>query len=153
MTLIKHQNQKSSKHSSGKKITEFNIHKAREFLQKKQQKISEKNHKLFLKAWNDFNNIVDMLIKKYNPGRIYQWGSLLNERNFSEISDIDIAVEGIQTAKVFFALYGDAMELTDFSLDLVELEKIDPIHRRSIIKKGKLVYERKKISKRINRRN
>lgn len=32
------------------------------------------------------------------------------------------------------------MKMTDFPLDIVELEKIDPIHSTSIKKKGKLVY-------------
>ncbi len=85
-----------------------------------------------------------MIIKKYNPKRIYQWGSLLHPEQFSEISDIDIAVEGIGSAETFFKLFGEADAMTKAPLDLVELEKVEPVHRESIIRKGRLIYERKK---------
>lgn len=123
-------------------MKDFDIQKAREFVRAKQKRRIQKKHKHFEKAWQDFEIIVSMLIKKYNPKRIYQWGSLLNESHFSEISDIDIAVEGVKDAEEYFAILGDAMKLTDFPLDLVEIEKIDPIHSESIRKQGRLVYER-----------
>jgi predicted nucleotidyltransferase len=73
---------------------------------------------------------------------VYQWGSLIDGSHFSEISDIDIAVEGIRTADKYFALLGDAMVMTEFPLDIVQLEKIDPEFRKQIMIRGKLVYER-----------
>ena len=82
-----------------------------------------------------------MIKKKYVPSRIIQWGSLLNRHLFNDISDIDIAIEGIESAERFFALLKDAETLTDFSLDIVRLEKIDPVHKESIVKKGKVVYD------------
>ena len=84
-----------------------------------------------------------MITTKYNPRRIYQWGSLLNEKYFSEISDIDIAVEGIRSVEQYFQMVGEAAKLTDFPLDLVDIEKIDCVHAESIRKRGRLVYERK----------
>lgn len=83
-----------------------------------------------------------MAIKKYNPRCIYVWGSLLRPERFDENSDIDIAVEGVESAEKFFALAGDALNMVAFPLDLVELDKIAPIDRQAIITKGKLVYER-----------
>jgi len=53
-----------------------------------------------------------MLEKEYGYLRIWQWGSLLDRRRFSEISDIDIAVEGVPDTATFFELYGKAMSLT-----------------------------------------
>lgn len=85
-----------------------------------------------------------MIIKKYNPKRIWQWGSLLDQFFFSNISDIDIAVEGIKDWKTFSAMLGDAWEMTDFYLDLVTIEDVIPIYRKHIKKNGRLVYERKK---------
>ena len=32
----------------------------------------------------------------HNPRRIYQWGSLVETGHFTELSDIDIALEGIR---------------------------------------------------------
>lgn len=57
------------------------------------------------------------IIGNYNPTRIYQWGSLLKQRHFCGISDIDIAVEGIGSAERYFRMIGESAELTDFLLD------------------------------------
>lgn len=96
----------------------------------------------FERAWQDCRAIIALIIEKYHPVRLYQWGSLLDRQKFSEISDIDLAVEGLESPEQFFALYGDAETLTDFPLDLVELEHVDPLHQTSIRRKGRLVYER-----------
>lgn len=124
-------------------MVEFNIQKARAFVQQKQAKRSQKNHQLFEKAWQDFENIVRVLTQKYHLRRIYQWGSLLDEKQFSSISDIDIAVEGIQSVEQYFQMLEEVDQLTDFHLDLVDIERIDPIHAETIKKRGKLVYERR----------
>ncbi len=81
-----------------------------------------------------------MIWETYCPKAIYQWGSLLDRDRFSEISDIDIAISGHISAEVFFEMFGKAMDMTDFSLDIVELEKIHPLHARNIREKGRLVY-------------
>lgn len=52
-----------------------------------------------------------MIIEKYSPLKIMQWGSLLNRDLFTEISDIDIAVEGIASAEQYFKLLKDAESL------------------------------------------
>lgn len=96
----------------------------------------------FEQAWTDFRAILDLLIRRYHPRRILQWGSLLDRSKFTERSDIDIAVEGIPDAATFFALYGDADRLTRFSLDLVDLDKIEPEFAEVIRSKGRCVYER-----------
>ncbi len=122
---------------------EFDIQKAREFIQKKRANILREKHQRFEKAWHDFDNIVALLIKRYDLKEIYQWGSLLDRKYFSEISDIDIAVEGVKSAEQYFQMIGEAMELTDFPLDLVDIEKVDPIYAESIRKRGRLIYQRK----------
>lgn len=124
-------------------IPEQQLKQIRAFLKKKQRRQQQYRRELFEAASRDFQKIVEMLISKYHPKRIYQWGSLLNERHFNERSDIDIALEGITSPKDFFPLLGDAEELTAFPLDIVQLEKIHPIHAESIRKRGKLIYERK----------
>ena len=83
-----------------------------------------------------------MIISKYNPKKIIQWGSLLNEKKFSKISDIDIAIEGINKAGDYFKLLADAEKLTDIQLDIVQLEDIHPLHREMIEQKGKIMYYR-----------
>jgi len=39
--------------------------------------------------------------------------------------DYDIAMEGIPDAETYFRMIGEADELTDFPLDIVQIEKID----------------------------
>jgi predicted nucleotidyltransferase len=121
----------------------FDYHKARKFLGNRIEVSRRRKRWLFQKAWQDFDSILKLIIDQYNPKRVYQWGSLLSEEDFCEISDIDIAVEGIESAETFFRLFGEVMGLTDFPLDLVEIDKIDPLHADSIRLKGRLVYERK----------
>ena len=44
-------------------------------------------------AQEDAARIISAIAAQYRPLRIYQWGSLVHTERFSEISDIDIAVE------------------------------------------------------------
>jgi len=97
--------------------------------------------KRFDAATSDFGIIVQMIINRYSPKKIVQWGSLLHPEQFDENSDIDIAVEGILDAARYFALLGDAMEMTRFPLDIVQLEKIEPEFAELILLKGKIIYE------------
>lgn len=95
---------------------------------------------LFKRATKDFARMVDHIKSNYGNITIYQWGSLLNPKDFDENSDIDIAVEGIESAEVFFKLYGELIKMTDFPLDFIELDRIDILHQKSIKEKGRLVY-------------
>ncbi len=119
----------------------FDYKAAAAFLKDKAESEKERDRKLFLQAEKDAELIIEM-IKEYQPERIYQWGSLLQMDQFDINSDIDIAVEGMDSAEKFFELYGRAVAITDFSLDLVELEKINDVHRKSIRETGRLVYEK-----------
>ncbi len=122
--------------------TSNNIEAARAFQKKKRLARQEELALRHQRAVNDFQQIVDMIVNKYNPQKIYQWGSLLNKDKFSEISDIDIAVEGLSDAQSYFNMIADAEKLTSFPLDIVEMESIHDLHKNMIIRKGVLVYER-----------
>ena len=84
-----------------------------------------------------------MIIEKYQPTRLYQWGSLLDQKKFREYSDIDIAVEGITEPEDIFALLDDADRMTDFPIDIVTMESIHPLHVNHIRSKGKIIYGKK----------
>lgn len=114
----------------------------RVFLRRKELEKAKRLEKKFKQANSDFKRIVKMIVDHYSPDYIYQWGSLLDKRKFSDVSDIDIAVSGLKTADAVFRLLGEAEDMTDFPLDIVELERLDPLHRKSIKQKGRLVYER-----------
>lgn len=115
----------------------------RDFLLRKAHAVKRRNEALWRQAVKDADAIVAMLIEKFDPEAIYQWGSVLNRTHFSEISDIDIAVEGLHSAERYFAMLGEAEALTHFPLDLVEMEHIEPEYADLIRKHGKCVYQRK----------
>jgi predicted nucleotidyltransferase len=119
----------------------LDIQKVKENLEKRRAARERARMERFHLATKDFDRIVRMIIEKYRPRRIVQWGSLLHPDHFDEHSDIDIATEGILDAETWFALLGDAMELTRFPLDIVQLEKIEPEFAAQILRKGKVVYE------------
>ena len=54
-------------------MKEFDYKKARQFLEKKerdrQQSLDERYHQ----AWQDFQKIIEFIIERYNPKRIYQY--------------------------------------------------------------------------------
>jgi predicted nucleotidyltransferase len=115
------------------------IQQARAHLETRAAKRREENQKRWAQATEECRRIVDMIIQKYNPARIIQWGSLLNPEAFDEMSDIDLAVEGLVEAERYFALLGDAMEMSTFKLDLVQLEKIEPEFAEIIKMKGQVI--------------
>ncbi len=119
----------------------FDCKTARETLERRDKKEEERNARLLEKARSDFNTILQEAVK-YNPIRIYQWGSLLDVDSFNAASDIDIAVEGIENTEDFFRLHREVEALTDFTVDLVQIEKIEPEFKNIIRKKGRLVYEK-----------
>ncbi|MGL4943985.1 MAG: nucleotidyltransferase domain-containing protein [Thermoguttaceae bacterium] len=109
-----------------------------------QQSLSRKasNRVLYEQAQSDCQKIIAMIVAECNPKRVYQWGSLLHPEQFDENSDIDIAIEGLKNAEAYFFVLGRAMPMTSFPLDIVEIEKVHPLHLDSITQKGKLIYER-----------
>lgn len=121
----------------------IDIEKARAFLAEKECKRKKALRERWEATGKDFEDIINHIICSRNPRRIYQWGSLLKLENFSEISDIDIALEGLSGPEEYFAILGDAMKMTNFPLDIIELEKLDPDTADHIREKGRLVYERK----------
>jgi len=119
----------------------FNYLSARRRLQRKQEEITERRFQLWQQAQEEANKIISMIINKYQPQRIIQWGSVLDSKYFSEISDIDIAIVGVDSVK-FLQIMAEAEEITRFSLDLIRWENIDPCFQNIILMKGKIVYER-----------
>ena len=93
-------------------------------------------------ARDDFERIVDHVWQEYQPKRIYQWGSLIEDGHFSERSDIDIAVEGVRGASEFFAILREAQAMTLFPVDVVQIETIHPAFAESIKARGRIARER-----------
>lgn len=124
----------------------FNIKRAKENLRRREEERRMHNLELWRQARSDFDNIVLMVIERYRPKRLIQWGSLLDSGKFDERSDIDLATEGVVEAERYFALLGDAMAMTAFRVDIVQLEKIEPEFAEIIRSKGVVIYEDKSSS-------
>jgi len=84
--------------------------------------------------------IIESIESEFDPVRIYQWGSLLDRAKFRSYSDIDIAVEGVTDAARWMALERMAWEMSDYPLDIVQLEHVEPEYAEIIRGKGRIVY-------------
>ena len=74
----------------------FDYTKAKQFYLDKQKSRQNESHLLWQKAKLDSERIVAMIIQEYAPKQIIQWGSVLAPEHFSSVSDIDLAVLGIE---------------------------------------------------------
>jgi predicted nucleotidyltransferase len=97
---------------------------------------------LHAEAQRDAQAIVEMIIRRFEPRRLVQWGSVLQGDQFREYSDIDIAIEGITDPETFFEILDAAESMTRFPVDIVQLEHVEPAYRDLIMEKGRVVYER-----------
>ena len=79
-------------------------------------------------------------IETYQPTRVWQWGSLLKREEFSEISDLDFAVEGLNSVQLL-QLLADAEEHSDFPIDLSHWETLSPGVQQLVKLRGQIVYE------------
>lgn len=117
----------------------FDYTKAKQFYLDKQRSLQDERHLLWQKAKLDSERIVTMIIQDYAPKQIIQWGSVLAPEHFSSVSDIDLAVLGIEPL-VFLRLFADAEAMTNFSLDLIRWEDIHPAFQQILLLKGKVIY-------------
>ncbi len=118
------------------------LDRVRSFLAAKEERRRSRIDARFARATRDAHAIVAEIAARVNPRRIYQWGSLLDRTRFSEISDIDIAVEGLTGPEEFFTALGIAIEGAGVPVDVVELEKVPTDVAKRIRERGALVHER-----------
>jgi predicted nucleotidyltransferase len=130
-----------SQQSSTSKSDNFDYAAAKTYLQQKQEQLKAQRFRLWQQAEKDTSEIIAMIISKYSPQKIIQWGSVLDSTQFSEMSDIDLAVAGIESV-AFLQMLADAEKITNFSLDLIRWENIDQCFQKIILMKGKIVYEK-----------
>ncbi|MDY6969834.1 MAG: nucleotidyltransferase domain-containing protein [Spirochaetota bacterium] len=111
----------------------FDISLAKKIYNEKKEN-QEKNRQILLEK------VIDLL-KEYfadkNILSVYIVGFLVKAYQYTQYSDIDIAIEGMKSED-FFKIYGDIEELLGTeNIDLIELEKCR--FRDSIIKEGRQI--------------
>lgn len=114
----------------------------RAFIAEKERRRDQRLHELHTRAAEQANQILELLITVGNPGRIVQWGSVLHPQLFRAYSDIDFGVEGITGPQALAELQDRAQRMSDFPVDIVDLDRIEPEYRTLILTKGRVVYER-----------
>ena len=105
----------------------FDYSAARVYLQQKHVALQAQRLVLWQQTHADAQAIIEMIAHRYAS------------QHFSEASDIDLAVAGVD-AVTFLHLIGDAEALTDFSLDILRWEEVPPVFQKTILAKGKVVY-------------
>lgn len=123
--------------------TTFDIDAARQSQRHRTEATQAALDRRFEQAQADFRTITRMIVQKYCPARLYQWGSLLDRERFTAVSDIDIGIEGVVDPAAFFGLLSDADELSRFPVHIVQMDRIEPEFREIIKQRGRVVYERK----------
>ena len=88
------------------------LDQVRAFLADRERRRRARIDERYERATRDAQAIVSEIAAQVNPRRIYRWGSLLDRKRFSEISDLDIAVEGLNGPAEFFHVLGIAMNVT-----------------------------------------
>ena len=110
------------------------------FLQRRAKEQEKKRLRLWEQAREDAEQILQYWIETYQSTRVWQWGSLLKREEFSEISDLDFAVEGLNSVQML-QLLTDAEERSDFPIDLLHWETLTPSVQQLIKLRGRIVYE------------
>ena len=118
------------------------LDQVRAFLADRERRRCARVDERYAQATRDARAIISEIAAQVNPRRIYQWGSLLDRKRFSEISDLDFAVEGLTGPAEFFQVLGIAMNVTSLPVDVVELEKVPADVADRIRTRGALVHER-----------
>jgi predicted nucleotidyltransferase len=109
------------------------------------ERIERERHQIdtrYLNARKTIPIIIEIL-KKYDVEKIILFGSICQREDFHKHSDIDIAVVGLQD-QFFFKAFGELMMKLDFEIDLKPYEQLDLLMKDRILKKGEVIYVRKK---------
>jgi len=69
------------------------------------------------------------------------WGSILKPDQFTEYSDLDLAIEGVTSPEEWGRLERALLDAVILPLDLVRWEELMEPHRESITERGTILYE------------
>jgi len=89
------------------------------------------------RAWGVIRQAVDLLKEEFGATQVLLFGSLAHGHWFSQTSDIDLAVWGLE-ADAYFTAVAQLQDLSpEFKVDLVAMESCRAELREVIVKEGK----------------
>lgn len=106
----------------------------------------EKIVKLFEEAKDAAKKAAEILVEKFGAEQVYLIGSLIDKDDFTEYSDVDIAVSGMKIEKYFKALsYIWGLFPKGVEVDLIPIEDTDEYLRTKILTEGIILYDKKQL--------
>ena len=129
-------------------VRKMNENKILESLRKRLEREKEERFKIFTKFRKNLSHIID-IIAEFNVEKVVLFGSLIDKEKFTESSDIDIGLIGLDKND-FFKLYSRLTDRIPWPIDLVDLDE-DPKFKIKILERGEIIYDRgRKDNKDIN---
>ncbi|UCH98277.1 MAG: hypothetical protein JSV88_15930 [Candidatus Aminicenantes bacterium] len=117
----------------------MNKNKILESLRKRLDREKEERFKLFKKLRKNLPHIIN-IITEFNVEKVVLFGSIIDKEKFTEHSDIDIGLIGLNKGD-FFKLYSRLTDRITWPIDLVDLDD-DPKFKAMILEKGEIIYDR-----------
>lgn len=96
------------------------------------------NQQLAKQARQDLEKVIAILIDDFKVKKIILFGSLA-KGNFSQESDIDLAVEGVSPSDYFHVL-AQVNSMSDRWIDLKPLESLEPHFLQRVLQTGECLY-------------
>ena len=92
------------------------------------------------RARSEARRVAQVLVHEFGASRVYLFGSLVQDGQFQERSDVDLAVEGIAPER-FFKVWAAAGARTDVPIELVDLDEVGEPMRTLILQYGELLSD------------
>jgi uncharacterized protein len=107
-------------------------------LQNREQTEQNALKERFRCAWEVAPKAVQVLKEEFGASRVLVFGSLVHRCWFSNTSDIDLAVWGLDSQTHLVAV-AKLQDLSSFKVDLVRMERCKPELMRVVLQEGQLL--------------
>jgi predicted nucleotidyltransferase len=114
------------------------LHKKDLLLKYQEQK--QKQRQLQDKAFAEAKKLAQVLVEEFEVEIVYLFGPL-TYGEFKAGVNIDLAVEGI-SSETFASALGHLKQLSEFGVELTDIQQTDGWTKRSILQKGKVLARR-----------
>jgi predicted nucleotidyltransferase len=121
--------------------TGINISRAAANMRRQDRARDERRRARHAEAERQLDTAVTVARRFPSVQRVRTWGSILKPDQFTENSDLDLAIEGVASPEEWGRLERALLDAVTIPLDLVRWEELMEPHRESIIARGTVLYE------------